>query len=358
MRTYIKVWVIIALIADLAVVGILAIKSDDLLKCNRTYKKVYPCHQYEVVAYIDPIIGNDNSNTYRSSTTTSKSASSKKSSEPVKNEPSLVVDERIESDVPVIIEVLFVVDLLIAVTAILLYYVISNMADRKPVLGALLSLAIIALVIGTGYASKSLFYILGRPAKITEYHFNAPIIYLYDEQEREATVKLDLNGELTCTYPKYDEVNGWTVKTSADGVLTDASGRQYEYLYWEADVDMDPDFSKGFCVKGEDSAAFLEEALSDLGLSDTEANTFIMYWLPQLEENPYNVIAFQTDTYEEVAKLNVDPLPDTVVRVNMLFYGSDEYVEMEEQDLSAMNPSLEEREGFVLVEWGGGKLGV
>ncbi|MBR5417563.1 MAG: hypothetical protein IK109_05955 [Clostridiales bacterium] len=76
-----------------------------------------------------------------------------------------------------------------------------------------------------------------------------------------------------------------------------------------------------------------------------------------MEENPYNVIAFQTDTYEEVAKLNVDPLPDTVVRVNMLFYGSDEYVEMEAQELSAMNPSLEEREGFVLVEWGGGKLG-
>ncbi len=147
------------------------------------------------------------------------------------------------------------------------------------------------------------------------------------------------------------------MKTSADGVLTDANGRQYEYLYWEADIDMVPDLSKGFCVRGEDSAAFLEKALSDLGLTDTEANTFIMYWLPQLEENPYNVISFQTETYENVAKLNVDPLPDTVVRVNMLFYGSDEYVEIKAQDLTSMNPSLSEREGFVLVEWGGGKLG-
>gem|GEM_PF-4445604 len=82
-----------------------------------------------------------------------------------------------------------------------------------------------------------------------------------------------------------------------------------------------------------------------------------MYWLPQLEENPYNVIAFQTENYEMAAKLDVDPLPDTVVRVNMLFYGSAEYVEIEEQDLSKMNPSLQEREGLVLVEWGGGKLG-
>ena len=343
MKTYIKIWVIITLIVDMAVFGVLSVMREDIFKCNRTYKKIYPCHTIEVVV----------SDIYAYERESNKPWPTKTED----YEPSLVEDELIGSDLSSIVEVLFAVDLLIAVTAILLYYVISSMEDRKPLLGTLLSMAIIALVIGTGYASKSLFYIFSRPAKVTEYHFNAPIIYLYDEQEREANVKLDLNGELTCTYPKYDESNGWTVKTSADGVLTDNNGRQYEYLYWEADVDMDPDFSKGFCVKGEDSADFLEKALSDLGLSDTEANAFIMYWLPDLEENPYNVIAFQTDTYEEVAKLNVDPLPDTVVRVNMLFYGSDEYVEMEAQDLSAMNPSLEEREGFVLVEWGGGKLG-
>ena len=347
MKTYIKIWIIIALIVDMAVFGVLSVMREDIFKCNRSYKKIYPCHTIDiVVSDIDD---------YETNRTRTKPWADY--SKPVDNEPSLVEDELLSSDLTSIIEILFVVDLLIAVTAILLYYVISSMEDRKPLLGTLLSMVMIGLIIGTGYASKSLYYIISRPAKVTEYHFNAPIIYLYDEQEREANVKLDLNGELTCTYPKYDETNGWTVKTSADGVLTDASGRQYEYLYWEADVDMDPDFSKGFCVRGEDSAAFLEKALSDLGLSDTEANAFIMYWLPDLEENPYNVIAFQTDAYEEVAKLNVDPLPDTVVRVNMLFYGSDEYVEMEAQDLSAMNPSLEEREGFVLVEWGGGKLG-
>ena len=180
---------------------------------------------------------------------------------------------------------------------------------------------------------------------------HAPIIYLYDEQCREVSVNLSIDGKLTHTYPKYGE--GWTVKTSPDGTITDANGRKYEYLFWEADLNMDPDTSRGFCVKGEDTAAFLEKALSDLGLSDTEANTFIMYWLPQMEENPYNVISFQTEAYENAAKLEVDPLPDTIVRVNMFFYASDEYVEIEKQDLTSMNPSLEEREGFVLVEWGG-----
>ena len=104
---------------------------------------------------------------------------------------------------------------------------------------------------------------------------HAPIIYLYDEQCREVSVNLSIDGKLTHTYPKYGE--GWTVKTSPDGTITDANGRKYEYLFWEADLNMDPDTSRGFCVKGEDTAAFLEKALSDLGLSDTEANTFIMY---------------------------------------------------------------------------------
>ena len=183
------------------------------------------------------------------------------------------------------------------------------------------------------------------------WYIHAPIIYLYDDECREATVKLDLNGELTCTYPTYND--GWTVKTSPDGTLTDANGRKYEYLFWEADLNMEPDTSRGFCVKNSDTAAFLERALAELGLSDTEANTFIMYWLPVMEENPYNLIYFQTDVYENAAKLEVTPTPDTIVRVNMFFQASDEYVEIEEQDLSSMNPSLAEREGFVVVEWGG-----
>jgi len=78
-----------------------------------------------------------------------------------------------------------------------------------------------------------------------------------------------------------------------------------------------------------------------------------MYWLPKLENNPYNVISFQTTNYQDAFVLDVSPVPDTVIRINMAFYGTDEYVEMEPQDLASMNPSLEEREGLVLVEWGG-----
>ena len=62
-------------------------------------------------------------------------------------------------------------------------------------------------------------------------------------------------------------------------------------------------------MAGEDTAAFLEDALSQLGLTRQEANEFIVYWLPQMEENPYNLIAFQREAYTEAAKLTLEPAP-------------------------------------------------
>lgn len=182
---------------------------------------------------------------------------------------------------------------------------------------------------------------------------HAPVIYLYPEQETEVNVRLTLNGKLTTTYPSYDDKLGWNVTASPDGILTDRSGRNYSYLFWEGDIAIKPDLSKGFCVKGEDTAEFLERSVRQLGLSDVEADAFIMYWLPQMEGNKYNVITFQTTAYENVAALSITPEPDTVIRVNMLWYPTGTYVDMEPQDLAAINPS--ERNGFTVVEWGGEK---
>ena len=176
-----------------------------------------------------------------------------------------------------------------------------------------------------------------------------PVVYLYPETETEVSVSLKLNGRLTCTYPAYG--NGWTVIASPDGTLTDAKGQTYNYLYWEGETDAQYDFSEGFCVKGEDTAVFLENSLARLGLTRREANEFIVYWLPQMQENPYNIISFQTDIYTDAAKLLVDPAPDTLIRIFMAWHAADEYVEMEAQELSAP-----ERTGFTVVEWGGTEI--
>ena len=173
-----------------------------------------------------------------------------------------------------------------------------------------------------------------------------PVIYLYPERETEVSVRLDYSGRLTCTYPDYN--GGWNVTACPDGTLTDAAGQNYNYLYWEGVRDADYDYSEGFCVAGADIAAFLEDALSRLGLTRREANEFIVYWLPMMQENPYNLNAFQSDAYTLSARLTIDPAPDTLLRVFMAWKPLEEPVELPAQELTAAP-----RTGFTVVEWGG-----
>ncbi len=173
-----------------------------------------------------------------------------------------------------------------------------------------------------------------------------PVIYLYPEETTEVAVSLEYDGELTCTYPAY--ANGWRVTAEPNGTLYDEKGLEYNYLYWEGKREEKADFSKGFVVAGKDTASFLEDALAKLGLTRKEANEFIVYWLPELQENAWNLISFQEECYTDSAVLHVDPAPDTMIRVFMAVKPLDKYQEVEEQTLTAP-----ERKGFTVVEWGG-----
>ena len=174
-----------------------------------------------------------------------------------------------------------------------------------------------------------------------------PVIYLYPETPTEVSVTLTLTGRLTCTYPDYEA--GWDGFTAhPDGTLIFPNGKEYYCLYWEGMQATEWDFSRGFCVKGEDTAAFLEWALAEQGLTAREANEFIIYWLPRLEGNPYNVISFQTTAYTDTAVLEITPTPDTLIRVFMAYVPSDVAVEIPAQTFEAV-----ERVGFTAVEWGG-----
>ena len=181
--------------------------------------------------------------------------------------------------------------------------------------------------------------------KQESYTVSKPVLYLYPETTTEVSVKLDYQGTLTTTYPAYN--NGWVVTAEPDGTLT-SDGREYSYLFWEGVSDTEYDFSEGFVVSGEDTAEFLAEKLSYLGLTPREYNEFIVYWLPQMEENAYNLISFQSDAYTDSAPLTVEPEPDTILRVFMAYKPLEKPVEVPEQTLTPT-----ERDGFTLVEWGG-----
>ena len=176
-----------------------------------------------------------------------------------------------------------------------------------------------------------------------------PVLYLYPEKTQTVQVQLDLAPvvRLDCTYPKYQD--GWTVTANPDGTLQNlADGKSYSYLFWDMIGRPDFDFSRGFVVKGADTAAFLQKILADMGLTAREANEFIVYWLPKMEKNAYNLISFQTDRYTDNVGLCIQPEPDSLLRVFMAYQKLDVPVSVPAQTIQ---PFV--RKGFTAVEWGG-----
>lgn len=198
----------------------------------------------------------------------------------------------------------------------------------------------------------SLYPIMGLSVLNRDYHVAAkPIIYLYPTVETSVTVELGKPEKLTCSYPKYQ--GSWNVLANPDGNLVDLnSGRNLYSLYWEGKSSTKTEITEGFCIKGEDSAKFLEEKLSMLGLSDREAEEFIVYWLPQLEANKYNLISFESQQeINDNMPLKITPAPDSLIRVMMKFKGLNSYIKIPEQALTSPK-----RVGFVVVEWGGTEI--
>lgn len=178
-----------------------------------------------------------------------------------------------------------------------------------------------------------------------------PVIYLYPETPTECDVRVLLDGELTFTYPAHGTLGWQNFVAYPDGTLVFPDGKQYYCLFWEGESEAEYDFSKGFCVTGKDTEAFLEWALAEQGLSAREANEFIIYWLPRMQNNAYNLISFQTDAYTDAAALEINPAPDSLLRVFMAFMPLSEAVEIEPQEFEPF-----ERKGFCVVEWGGAEI--
>lgn len=181
----------------------------------------------------------------------------------------------------------------------------------------------------------------------TEIKCAKPIIYLYPEKDMDIQVKLDVKGELFVSYPDY--IDGWDVTAKPDGTLLNhRDGLEYSYLFWEAYSQNELDMSKGFVIAGKDTKDFLQEKLSYLGLTPKEYNEFIVYWLPLMQNNPYNLITFQEEGYTDSAKLSITPEPDSILRVFMVYKPLNNRINIEEQQLKSF-----QREGFSVIEWGG-----
>ena len=174
-----------------------------------------------------------------------------------------------------------------------------------------------------------------------------PVIYLYPPHPMQVSVRLAYSGVLDYTYPEYKD--GWSVTAYPDGTLiNDADGKEYSYLFWEGHDERRYDFSRGFVVKGKDTVAFLQEKLAYMGLTPREYNELIVFWLPKMQPNAYNLITFQGSAYTDGAVLEIIPKPDALLRVFMAYKPLIKRMELPPQELKPFK-----RRGFTVVEWGG-----
>ena len=175
-----------------------------------------------------------------------------------------------------------------------------------------------------------------------------PILYLYPRQKEIVEVKLGESVAVTNSYPSYQD--GWLVSAQPDGEMADLrTGRRLPYLFWEGHSYILPMEPKGFVVKSADVPPFLDAILPKLGLNAKEAGDFISAWSSRLTEAPYYFITFlDKSVVDRYYPLQIDPLPDTTIRVFMDFSPLSEPIAVQ-PPLFAPPP---QRHGFTVVEWG------
>ena len=174
-----------------------------------------------------------------------------------------------------------------------------------------------------------------------------PILYLYPTEQTNVKITFDHPDLLKTTYPKYNKE--WNVTVKEDGTITDSNGRNYYALYWDEKQKNRVDFKYGYYVTGNNAIKFLEEKLFEIGLTEREANEFIMYWLPKLEDNKKSLVYFElTEEKEKYNKINIEPKPDSLLRLTIHIKKVNKETKIKEQKIK---PFV--RNGFTAVEWGG-----
>ncbi len=215
-----------------------------------------------------------------------------------------------------------------------------------------LILCALILVLAAGIIAVALGLLSSFTAKKDEFYIAKPVIYLYPTHTQQVSVTLNYAGTVTTVYPAYNQNEGWKVRAQPNGDLTDmTTGLAYSYLFWEGskiNIISTPTPTQGFVVKGSETSNFLREKLSYLGLTPKEYNEMIVYWLPKMQHNKYNLIYFAGSDYTDKAKLTIKPKPDSMLRVFMVFKPLNSPIHVQEQKLNRFV-----RKGFAVIEWGG-----
>ncbi len=178
-----------------------------------------------------------------------------------------------------------------------------------------------------------------------------PVIYVYNKQKEKVSIKLNLHGNFSFTYPEYK--NGWSFTSSPDGTI-EMNDKKYHYLFWDGNLNIETkklNLNEGFVVDKKDITKFFEDKLTQMGLNSQEIEDYITYWCPRMIANEKNFVHFMfNQEYNNYASITIDPKPDQLFRVYMLCSKAGD-TPVKEQKIESFK-----RSGFTVVEWGGTEI--
>ncbi len=179
-----------------------------------------------------------------------------------------------------------------------------------------------------------------------------PVIYLYPENPMNVSVTLATSPatDLIWSWPPYGD--GWDVFVEPGGLIDGI----YPYLYYEAFAPNVHDFGiyqfdEGFVAARDELFALLENYMLAVGFEGREVGDFLLYWTQELPIYAWYAVYPQ---FHEIIRhsvdLVIDPAPDNMLRLWLIFEGYDDYPA--QLDLAQPAPVGFSRAGFVAVEWG------
>ncbi len=202
-----------------------------------------------------------------------------------------------------------------------------------------------------------------------------PVVYLYPQTETEVKVELTTPIDFSVTIPAYH--NGWRVLAKPNGELKDlqpeftdcsridtshvgseyalaaCQQNQYPYIYWAGRplATQYPTVDTGWVIANENIEQFMHEKLDEIGLTATEKQDMLTYWLPKMKakQAPFYRVSFLQDAVmDKLAPMKITPQPDTIARVFLDFQPLTQSRDITPQELTKIV-----RHGFTVVEWGG-----
>ncbi len=170
MRRYIKIWLVIILVVDLAAFGYMAITGGRFINRNREYIKAHYTGQesWEVVFYVEDFedsIVDEN---------VLKSVNGKHIKEI--NGVDVFEIKKYDGDLKYFFEILGIIDIVLVGVAVFLYIVFANIHAR-PGVSIGFAILFVAFLVGAAYVGHLYHDYISTPDKILDYYY----VNYYDE---------------------------------------------------------------------------------------------------------------------------------------------------------------------------------